>query len=351
MSVFAEVLIGSTQQKEPAATLALKYILDPNRNSELAKAFIGMLGDENIQFEPGRVEAETDSEGSRPDLKIFDMDGHVRVFVENKFWAPLTEAQPVSYLRSLREYPESALVFIVPEMRVETVWQELKERCKLATDLEWENVAENTPVRRARVGSRNMLITNWNHVLRKLMDTVRPENGDARHDIFQLQGLVKWMDSEEFLPLHDEEVVDQDTARRMISFFGLIHEILNRLINDDITDSKKLGQSGSVLLSRLGQFFQMYSSFELLLTIDFKLWRAHGVSPLWLRSWIEAEQNLEKARGSFPNNVESDGYRCFPIRLKPGVEKNRVIDYAVEQIRQIVDHCREPASQDSPSGN
>lgn len=351
MSVFAEVLIGSTQQKEPAATLALKYILDPNRNSELAKEFIGMLGDENMQFEPGRVEAETDSEGSRPDLKIFDMDGHARVFVENKFWAPLTEAQPVSYLRSLREYPESALVFIVPEMRVETVWQELKERCKLATDLEWENVAENTPVRRARVGSRNMLITNWNHVLSKLMNAVRPENGDARHDIFQLQGLVKWMDSEEFLPLHDEEVVDQDTARRMISFIGLIHKILNRLINDGITDTKKLGPSNSVFYFRLGHFFQMYGSFELLLTIEFKLWRDHGVSPLWLRSSIEADQNLEKAREFIQNNVESEGYRYFPIRLKPGVEKDRVIDFAVEQIRHLVDHCREPAPQDSPSGN
>lgn len=351
MSVLAEVLIGSTQPNEPAATQALKYILDPNRNSELAKAFIGMLGDENIQFEPGRVEAETDSEGSRPDLKIFDMDGHVRVFVENKFWAPLTKAQPVSYLRSLRENSESALVFIVPEMRVATVWQELKERCKLATDLEWEDVVENAPVQRARVGSRNMLITNWNHVLSKLMNAVRPENGDARHDIFQLQGLVKRMDSEEFLPLSDEEIVDQDTARRMISFIGLIHEILNRLIYDEITETKKLGQSGSVFSYRLGHFFQMYGGFELLLTIHFEMWRDYGVSPLWLRSWIEAEQNLEKARGSFPNNVESEGFRYFPIRLKSGVEKDRVIDFAVEQIRHIVDHCREPAPQDPPSGN
>ena len=350
MSVFAEVVLGGTQPNEPAATQALKYILDPNRNSELAKAFIGLLGDENIQFEPGRVEAETDSEGSRPDLKIFDMDGHVRVFVENKFWAPLTEAQPVSYLRSLRENPESALVFIVPEMRVATVWQELRERCESA-GLEWEDVVENAPVQRVRVGNRNMFITNWNHVLSKLMNAVRPENDDSQHDIFQLQGLVKRMDSEEFLPLRDEEVVNQDTARRMISFLGLIHEILNRLKNDGIADTNKLGQSSSLSAYRLGHFFHMYDRFTLSLTLDFKIWRDHGVSPLWLRSWIEDEQNLEKARGSFPNNVEFDGYRCFPIRLKSGVEKNRVIDDAVGQIRQIVDHCRDPVPQNSTSDN
>ena len=350
MSVLAEVLIGSTQQKEPAATQALKYILDPNRNSELAKAFIGMLGDGNMQFEPGRVEAETGSEGSRPDLKIFDTDGHERVFVENKFWAPLTEAQPVSYLLSLRENLASALVFVVPEKRVATVWQELKERCESA-GLEWENVVENVPVQRVRVGGRNMLITSWNHVLSKLMDAVRPENGDARHDIFQLQGLVKRMDSEEFLPLRDEEITNQDTARLLVNLISLTQPIVERLKRDGIADTEGLTATNTADYS--GRYFRMYEKFTLLLVIELRLWRDHGVSPLWLGFWIKENrgnmENLEKARGAFPNNVESGEYRNFPIRLMSGVEKDRVIDDAARQIREIVDHCWEPAPQDSPS--
>lgn len=352
MSVFAEVVLGSTQQKEPAATQALKYILDPNRNSELAKAFIGMLGDENIQFEPGRVEAETDSEGSRPDLKIFDMDGHVRVFVENKFWAPLTEAQPVSYLRSLRENLASALVFVVPEKRVPTIWQELKERCESA-GLGWENVVENVPVQRVRVGGRNMLITSWNHVLSKLMDAIRPENGDARCDIFQLQGLVKRMDSEEFLPLRDEDVTDQDTARQLVNIIGLIDSIVEKLTQDRIADTDGLQAASSAYYS--GRYFRMYERFPLLLVVELELWRDHGISPLWLGSWFkenrENMESLEEARGAFPNNVESGTYRYFPIRLKSGAERDRVIDDAAKQIKRIVDHCRESATQDSPPGN
>ncbi len=349
MSVLAHVVLGGPQQGEPAATQALAYILD--RNSDLAKEFIGMLGGEKMEFEPGRIEAEVGSEGSRPDLTIHDTDGHVRVFVENKFWASLTEAQPVSYLRSLPEYPESALVFVVPEKRVATVWQELKERCK-KEGLEWEDLTKNGQVQRARVDSNCMLITNWDHVLEKLLNAAGSLNDDIQHDIHQLRGLVKRVDSsEEFLPLRDEDIADQDTARRLVNFIGLIDPIVDRLKQDGIADTEGLKPTNSAY--HYGRYFRMYDRFPLLLVIDLKLWLNYGVSPLRLGSWIKEVkmENLEKARGAFPNDVGPSTYRYFPIRLKPGVEKNRVIDHAVEQIRQIVDHCRESAPQDSPSGN
>ncbi len=352
MSVLAHVVLGGPQQGEPAATQALAYILDGN--SELAKAFIGMLGGGHMEFEPGRIEAEVGSEGSRPDLTIHDTDGHVRVFVENKFWASLTEAQPVSYLRSLPEKPKSALVFVVPEKRVATVWQELKERCEQA-DLEWEDLAKIGPVQSARVDSNRMLITNWDHVLKILQDTAYSMDGDIQHDIRQLLGLVKRVDSSEtFLPLRDENVDDRETARRLVNFIDLIVPIVERLKQDGIADTEGLKTTNSAY--HFGRYFRMYDRFPLLLVIDLKkIWRNYGVSPLWLGSWIKEPQrnmeNLEKARVAFPITVESDGYRYFPIRLKSGVDRDRVIDDAVRQIREIVDHCREPAPQDSPSDN
>ncbi len=352
MSVLAHVVLGGPQQGEPAATQALTYILD--RNSELAKAFIGMLGEGSMEFEPGRIEAEVGSEGSRPDLTIHDTDGHVRVFVENKFWASLTEAQPVSYLRSLPGDPESALVFVVPEKRVATVWQELKERCK-KEGLECEDLAKNGQVRRARVGRNRMLITNWDHVLKNLLNAARSLNDHIKHDIHQLQGLVNRVDSSEaFLPLRDEDIANQETARLLVNFIDLIDPIVDRLKQDGIADTKDLRTTNSAY--HYGRYFRMYVRFPLLLVIDLKkIWRNYGVSPLWLGSWIKEPQmnmeNLEKARVAFPITVESDGYRYFPIRLKSGVDRDRVIDDAVRQIREIVDHCREPAPQDSPSDN
>ena len=128
MSVLAHVVLGGTLQNEPAATQALAYIL--RSSPDIARAFVGMLQEANIEFDPGRIEAEQEHEEARPDLRIHDGDGRVRVFVENKFWAGLTDAQPVSYLEDLPEDLPSALMFIVPEQRVPTVWSELKERCR-----------------------------------------------------------------------------------------------------------------------------------------------------------------------------------------------------------------------------
>ena len=132
MSVLAHVVVGGSLQSEPAATQALAYIL--NRSPDIARAFIGMLREANIEFEPGHIKAELGHEDSRPDLTIHDADGRVRVFVENKFWAGLTDAQPVSYLRDLPKDPPSALVFVVPEQRATTVWNEPKVRpCSVLT--------------------------------------------------------------------------------------------------------------------------------------------------------------------------------------------------------------------------
>lgn len=299
-----------------------------------------------MEFEPGRIEAEVGSEGSRPDLTIHDTDGHVRVFVENKFWAPLTEAQPVSYLRSLPEYPESALVFVVPEKRVATVWQELKERCK-KEGLECEDLVKNGQVRKVRVGSNRMLITNWNHVLEKLLNAAGSLDEVIQHDIHQLQGLVNRVDSsDEFLPLRDEDVTDQGTARRLINFIGLIDPIVEKLQQDGIATRKRSQRTNIDVYT--GRYFYIHDEIQLLLKIDYKMWRDHGITPLWL--WINHDQTFQRVRGLFPN-MEFEGHRYFPIRLKSGVERERVIENAAEQIRQIVDHCREPAPQDSPSGN
>lgn len=54
---------------------------------------------------------------------------------------------------------------------------------------------------------------------------------------------------------------------------------------------------------------------------------------------------LEKIRGLF-ENVEFGGVRYFPIRLKTGVERDRVIDDAVAQMKRIGDNLLEKVSND-----
>ena len=235
MSVLAHVVLGGALQNEPAATQALAYIL--NSDKDIARAFVGMLRDADIEFEPGRIGAELGYEEAQPDLTIQDRDGHVRVFVENKFWAGLTDAQPVSYLEKLPEDTPSALLFIVPEQRVPTIWTELKSRCNEA-ELEWTDATSGNELTWARIGSKTMAIMSWRQVLERLLDTARAErHDDLGRDILQLQALTDRMDTEAFLPLRDDEVTDQETVRRTINYVDLIDDILDKIVGArDIDD-------------------------------------------------------------------------------------------------------------------
>ena len=338
MSVLAHVVLGGPQQSEPAATRALAYILD--RSPDAARAFVGMLRDANIEFEPGRIEAERAHEDGQPDLTIHDKDGRVRIFVENKFWAPLTDAQPVSYLASLPEDPPCALVFVVPEQRAATVWDELKERCGDA-ELEWVDAPGEFTVMRARVGCKTILVASWEYVLERLLDAARSESHDTvRDDILQLQGLASSINSEAFLPLHDDEVMNQEAARRLINYSDLFEAIIGELKRNGIADTKgfRVGRGPY----HNGRFFSLGGpgKFQTWFGIELKEWRAAGISPLWC--WFGSTTGVVadhfKTIPELFKDVRprSDGL-YVPIRLKTGVEREKVVRDAVAQIERIAD--------------
>ena len=117
MSVLAHLV---TSMGEPGATQALVYIL--NQQPGIVQKFVNLLGVAGVTFDPRHhIESERGDDGGRipgrPDMKIYDTDGNPRVLVENKFWAGLTDAQPVGYLSMLPQDMNSGLLFIVPGRR------------------------------------------------------------------------------------------------------------------------------------------------------------------------------------------------------------------------------------------
>ncbi len=347
MSVLAHVVL---EQGEPAATQALAYIL--NSHPEIARAFVGLLRDANIEFEPGRVEAEQGIEDGCPDLTIHDSGGRVRIFVENKFWAGLTDAQPVSYLRDLPEDPPSALIFVVPEQRVSTVWNELGRRCGQA-ELEWEDTFSYGSVKSARVGRKTLLIASWRVILERLRDTARSAGHDTiENDILQLQGLTGRIDSEAFLPLREEEGTDQETARRLVNYVELIEDIISKLVDAEIADIEGLREGQTYHFT--GRYFRIhaYDKFESRLGIDLLAWRDEGISPLWWRFSPKTGVVGDhfKAIPELFNDVRRrhDGLHV-PIRLKTGVEKDKVIDDAVAQMKRVADKVLKTVPRQKPA--
>ena len=335
MSVLAHVVHGA-QQPEPAATQALAYIL--KSHPVLTRSVVDLLRVANIEFEPGRVDAELVFEDSQPDLTIFDDHGHLRVFVENKFWAGLTEAQPVSYLEKLSVDPPSALMFVVPQQRVPTVWNELEQRC-IDDGLEWKAAPNGSNKEyRAFVNDKALLLVSWKTVLDRLCDAAGSEGLDsAKHDLTQLQGLVNSVNLGAFLPLQLAETNNQEVPNRLINYIDLISPIVTELVQADFADVKGLTFAASVYDT--GRFFRIHShkTFNSWIGIPLKRWRNEGISPLWCRirgNGLNA--NHFQTIPSLFKDIRTNGEEVwFPIRLKAGVEREKVVDSAVAQIKRI----------------
>lgn len=111
---------------ENVATEALAFIVQSSEAAKrgLMKLFHGIAPDlPSLQFRTQQNEGS-----ARPDMCGLS-DGIPRVFIENKFWAGLTENQPVTYLGILSKYDKPCiLLVVVPEARQETMWRELLRR-------------------------------------------------------------------------------------------------------------------------------------------------------------------------------------------------------------------------------
>ena len=87
-----------SRENENVATEALAYILGyskPARNG-MIKLLQGVVPEmPELRFQTQQTEAN-----SRPDMWGY-FENEPRVFIENKFWANLTENQPVAYIEIL----------------------------------------------------------------------------------------------------------------------------------------------------------------------------------------------------------------------------------------------------------
>lgn len=334
MSVLAHVVKQGPMAGEPAATQALAYIL--SSSEVVARAFVTLFRQADIEFEPGSFGAEVRQGEAQPDLTVYDSKGQVRAFIENKFWAGLTENQPVTYLNALPDRSPGALLFIVPEKRIPTIWKELQERCT-NSNLPWENEQKGDKVLSCHVQANFVLIASWKHVLSKLLAVVdQGKDNHLRHDILQLQDLAVQMDSDAFLPIQAEDVTNQDVARRLVSYISLLDDITENLKSRSFACTKGLSQGNSYYGS--GRFLRLHKRSEVWLGVTLRKWANFGKSPLWLRiantTWND--MHIQKQffhRFNDAQLIQSDMY--IPIRLPSGVERENVVSDAAEQIVQI----------------
>ena len=330
MSLLAHI-VTRTSRPEPAATLALEYLL--NKPHALA-AFVQLLGSTGVSFEPGRAESERQHGEGQPDLTIYDASNQPRVFVENKFWAGLTPAQPVGYVKELLEDVPSALLFVVPGQRLPSVWGELKARC-LGAGVAFENEVVGGPIVWARLSANRVLAAaSWGRVL----DALASVDEETRQEVRQLRGLAERMDAEAFLPLLPEELTSIDLPRRLINYSDLIEPIVGELQNRGVADVQGLRPTHGYHTA--GRYLRVHGRFGLWFGVEMRAWRDTGKTPLW---WVVDNTEFGRSEvwlaleGLFDEVEVYDQRKCIPIRLLTGVEREAVMMDAADRMQKIAD--------------
>lgn len=337
-SLFAHIvpLYGKT---ELIATESLRYIL---QQSEAARnALDRMLLDAGVEvgsLTRFRTEAPGDG-GERIDLVCYDENGAERVLIEAKFWAGLTGHQPNTYLDRLPRDKPSALLFVTPEARLSSLWQEILNRADDRFNMTPLEVAGD--VRRARLGDgpAQLMQTSWRYLLGRIEPQL--SSGDKiAEDMRQLRGLTERMDIAPFLPIQPGEI-SQDLARRMLS--------LRRLVDGVIDNMEKQGWiRPDPKRSRFDDTFSYYGRMldfagtRAWFGINLETWAEWRNTPILIELYSSeqlpeteaSDRLLSKIGQHFPGEGADDDWHV-PIFLPVGVEFDIAVDTVSERLEFI----------------
>ena len=347
-TLLAHMILSLTNQVEVAATKALAFIL--TKSDDAMEAFNDLVrnatGTELSPVKRVAVEVEftaVDGSEGRLDLVGYDAGQENRVIVEAKFGARLLEGQGGGYLNQLSRKGATILMFLVPDYRVDVLWNEVIADVRGGGISRFDQVENPGQIKCLRVdsGDRYLMIVSW----RQLLEEIRQKAGDnlgIQSDIHQLRGLTERMDMEEFRPLQKGEYGD-DFARRMRDlrriYDGVIAELRDR--HSDITEG--LSTSGQPETG-YGRYLRL-SGKEVWFGIFYDLWidEAFAQTPFWLNLYSCDARLLERIRTEADlrpsvNSVLRDPVgKYFPICVKPNVSLGDVIVDMVGQIYKIGD--------------
>jgi hypothetical protein len=311
-----------------AARQSLQQMLSATASQEIPVARVSpqfMAGDE-----------------SRPDLATFGPDGALTAFLEAKFWAGLTDAQPVDYLRRLGQSGGKVLLFIVPEERMASVSFNLAERARAASipltsqPRGGEALSVTTPT-----GSR-MIVVSWRTLLTTLRSGCeRAEDRRGVADLDQLAGLVERFEADGFAPMSPAELTDLSMPRRVRALAALVQAVIAK------GEARKLisraGTRPTHDWTSAGRYMGLPHGYAWI-GVDHDAWAQYQSTPLWL--WFPATEwgrasdvrrALQSWEATNPRRlyVNEDESVSVPLFVRPGTEQDEVVEDLLRQLANV----------------
>ncbi|OPY00076.1 MAG: hypothetical protein A4E60_02492 [Syntrophorhabdus sp. PtaB.Bin047] len=331
-----------SQENENVATEALAFVLRSHESvhNGMMKLLRGLDPHmPRLWFQTQQAEGD-----SRPDMQGRDDEGRTHIIIENKFWAGLTENQPVSYLRMLAECTHpTILLFVGPEDRKETLWRELNQRL---TDKAISGTGD-TAAGIFRIASTSdgptLALTSW----RALLDALEPEVADdksARSDLLQLRALCEAADSDAFVPVSSAEISDQRTPALILQLNTVVQTSVDLAVTHGVLSVNGLRpQANWERIGRYARFQCDNGNVGVWFGIHFGYWKKHGITPLWLlfagNDWghpLEVRPLLEPwaAREGVFTTFQNDEL-AVAIEVASGEDKDQVVSKILDRLMGI----------------
>jgi len=338
-SLFAHLALQFGSHPENLATEALGYVL---RDSETARNavrdMIRGLGS-TIDDELTYATQSSGEDNARPDLVGRSATGAEPLLIEVKFWAGLTDNQPVAYLERLPV--GGTLLMVAPSARTTLLWGELHRRCRNA-GMEYTDDSRGGAHIAATAG-RRMVSISWRHLLSAIRIQLEAKNErQAAEDIAQLEGLCDRMDQEAFLPISSDELTSS-IYRRVFEFGTIVDDVTGELTDRGLASTKGVRSTGGNGYYGRYLFLRGVSSF---LICDTRKWMKYASTPLWLsvygKNWLKsdallAHRALASLEAERPGTVfkAGDGFPAVALFVPTGVERDVILRRVVEQIEKV----------------
>lgn len=327
-------------QRENLATEALLFILERSEVARNSFMRLLVLLECELPFPLTFRSQVSGPQGETPDLVGIDPTGRESVLVEAKFWAGLTDHQPVTYLARLETVGGSALVFLAPERRLELLWLELTRRIQASGRKVGTRRSPLPGALLAPVGKVQLAAISWGCLLGSISEALAGAGErELLESLGQLQALCHREDQVAFLPLEGHELTSS-LPRRLLQFGELIDETVARLAESGLASTKGLRASaGNGWYGR----YLLLSGAGCLLQVNAENWAGLEMTPIWFRAVDRNWKVSKELKEAFIAAQAAGRLRFYdrgiglevPIRLQAGMDREAVLASMMGQVRAI----------------
>ena len=327
---------------EDVATEALAYLVNSSQGARIG--MMKLLRGVQAELPDLVFVTQRGTESGRPDL--CGMHGErVYVYSEHKFWAGLTDQQPVQYLRTLASsvHHDGVLLFVGPEARVASLWDELMHRCCVAGVVTHAAPPAAGVVRSARTDiGPHLVLTTWQRLLGVLRLEVAGDS-DVLADIDQLQALCASVDRFGWQPFQGEALSNQATPAMLIQIRDVVDVVASIGVKRDALSID--GLKAVRTMDLLGRYVLLQrAGAGAFIGLHLPHWREHGATPMWLTcsgtTWGRGAEYGPKVQSwalATGTPFVGDGPSGFGVglHLQTGVDLEQVAQSVLAQLVDI----------------